>query len=54
MDITVNYQWNGGLIFGLTADSIHMVEEDKEPDFNSETRPIIYLYLGIITLYFIF
>ena len=47
----VNAEFKSGLVFGLEADVVHMMDE-KENVADEETT-VFYLHLGIITIAFL-
>ena len=55
MNLGINYEWICGLVFGIEADQIYLVQEEgEEPDWDEPPSQVIYLHLGIIAISFIF
>jgi hypothetical protein len=47
----IDYEFKGGLVFGLEADIVYLM--DEEENLAEEPNNVIYLHLGILTLAFI-
>lgn len=48
----VDFEFKTGLVFGLEADTIFMMDEEENLD--EEPSNVIYLHLGILTIAIIF
>ena len=49
--MTLEFETKAGLVFGLEADQLFIMDEDEK--MHDEPVPVIYLHIGFITLAFI-
>ena len=49
----IDYEWNAGLVVGITSDTIYVMEEEGKTSEGDGECPVIYLHLGIISFCFI-
>lgn len=49
--MVVHTEFKAGLVFGLEADVVHMMDEKENVD--EEETTVFYLHLGIVTISFL-
>jgi hypothetical protein len=49
--MTLEFETKAGLVFGLEADQLFIMDEDN--NMSEEPVPVVYLHIGFITLAFI-
>lgn len=49
--MTLEFETKAGLVFGLEADQLYIMDEDDS--MGDDPVPVVYLHLGFITLAFI-
>ena len=49
--MTLEFETKAGLVFGLEADQLFIMDEDN--NMSEEPVPVVYLHIGFITVAFI-